>query len=48
MGAIHTTPTSAMEALTWLRPLELVVQSEMSSAGHCPWSLGRWFYLDPN
>jgi hypothetical protein len=47
MGAMCTTPTSAMEALTCLPPLELVVQSEVSSAAHRLWSLVCWSYLHP-
>jgi len=47
-GAMCTTPTNAMEALTCLPPLELVVLSEARSAGHCLWSLGCWSYLSPN
>ena len=33
-GAMHTTPTNAVEALICLPPLELVVQSEARSAAH--------------
>jgi hypothetical protein len=47
-GAMHTTPTNAVEALICLPPLELVVQSEMRSAAHHLWSLGSWSYLHPN
>ena len=47
-GAMHTTPSSAMEALTCLPPLELVVQSEASSVAHRLWSLGCWPYLHSN
>ena len=39
-GAMHTTPTNAVEALVCLPPLELVVQSEARSAAHRLWSLG--------
>jgi hypothetical protein len=34
MGAMHTAPTNAMEALICLPPLDLVVQSEARSAAH--------------
>jgi hypothetical protein len=47
-GAMHTTPTNAVEALICLPPLELVVQSEVRSAAHRLWSLGGWSYLHPN
>ena len=33
-GAMHTTPTMAVEALICLPPLQLVVQSEARSAAH--------------
>jgi len=46
--AIYTTPTGAMEALTGLAPLDLVLQGEARSAAHCLWSLGYWSYLHPN
>ena len=39
-GAMSTTPTSAVEALICLPPLDLVVQSEAISAAHRLWSLG--------
>jgi len=42
---ICTTPTGAVEALTGLPPLDLVIQGEVRSAAHCPWSLGCWSYL---
>jgi hypothetical protein len=44
-GAISTTPTSAMEALTCLPPLEILVSSEARLAVHCLWRLGYWSYL---
>jgi len=46
-GAMRTTPTNAVEALTCLPPLDLVVQSEAGSAAHRLWSLGYWSYLHP-
>jgi hypothetical protein len=46
--AIHTTPTGAMEALTGLPPLDLIIQGEARSAAYCLWSLGCWFYLNPS
>jgi hypothetical protein len=48
MGAMHTTPTNAMEALVGLPPLDLVVQGEARASAHCLWSLGSWSYLHPN
>ena len=48
MGAIRTTPTGAMEALTGLPPLDLVIQAEARSAAYRLWSLGCWSYLHPN
>jgi hypothetical protein len=48
MGAIHTTPTNAMEALVGLPPLDLVVQREARASAHRLWSLGNWSYLHPN
>jgi hypothetical protein len=48
MGAMHSTPTNAVEAFICLSPLELVVQSEVRSAAHCLWSMGSWSYLHPN
>ena len=45
---IRTTPTGAMEALTGLPPLDLVMQGEARSAAHRLWSLGCWSYLHPN
>jgi len=47
-GAICTTPTGAMEALTGLPLLDLLIQSEARSAAHCLWSLGCWSYLHPD
>ena len=47
-GAIGTTPTSAVEVLICLPPLDLVVQSEARSATHHLWSLGCWSYLHPS
>ena len=46
--AMRTAPTSAMEALTCLPPLELLVQSEARLAAHRLRSLGCWSYLHPN
>ena len=46
-GAMHTTPTNAVEALICLPPLELVVQSEARSTANRLWSLGCWSYLHP-
>jgi hypothetical protein len=46
-GAIHTTPTGAMEALVGLPPLDLVIQGEARLAAHRLWSLGGWSYLHP-
>jgi len=39
-GAIHTTPTGAMEAFTGLPLLDLVIQGEARSAAHCIWGVG--------
>jgi hypothetical protein len=47
-GTMRTTPTNAVEALICLPPLELVVQSEATSAAHRLWSLGGSSYLHPN
>jgi hypothetical protein len=47
-GAMRTTLTSALEVLTCLPPLDLVVQGEARSAAHRLWSLGCWSYLHPN
>ena len=44
-GAMCTTPTTTMEALICLPPLELVVQREARSTAHRLWSLGCWSYL---
>jgi hypothetical protein len=44
-GAMRTTPTSAMEALTCLPLLDLVVEGEARVAAHWLWSLGGWCYL---
>jgi hypothetical protein len=46
-GTMHTTPTGAMEALTGLPPLQLVIQGEARSAVYHLWSLGCWSYLHP-
>ena len=46
-GAIHTTPTGAMDALVVLPPLDLVIQGGARSAAHRLWSLGCWSYLHP-
>jgi hypothetical protein len=46
MEVICATPTGAMEALTGLPPLDLVIQGEARSvAVHGLWSLQRWSYL---
>jgi hypothetical protein len=47
-GALRTTPTSAVEALIGLPPLDLVVQSEARASAHRLWSLGSWSYLHPS
>ena len=47
-GAMHTTPTNAVEALVCLPPLELVVEREARSAAHRLWCLGCWSYLHSN
>jgi len=47
-GAMHTTPTNAVEALICFPPLDFVVQSEARSAVHRLWSLRCWSYLHPN
>jgi hypothetical protein len=39
---------SAMEALTYLPLLELVVEGEARAAVHRLWSLGGWSYLHPD
>ena len=44
-GAIHMTPTRAVEALVGLHPLDLVIQGEARSAAHHLLSLGCWSYL---
>jgi hypothetical protein len=46
-GAIRTTPTGVMKALTGLPPLDLVIQGEARPAAHHLWSLGCWSYLHP-
>jgi hypothetical protein len=46
-GATRTTPTGAMEALTGLPPLQLVIQGEVRWAVYHLWSLGCWSYLHP-
>jgi hypothetical protein len=48
MGALHTTQTSAMEALTCLPPLDLVVEDEARAAAHRLQRLGCWSYLHPD
>jgi hypothetical protein len=48
MGAMRITPTSAMEALVGLPPLDLVIQGEARASAHHLWSLGSWSYLHPN
>jgi len=47
-GPMCTTPTGAMEALTGLTPMDLVIQSKARSAAHSPWSLRYWSYLQPS
>jgi len=47
-GEIRTTPTGAMEALTGLLLLDLVIQVKARSAAHHLWNLGCWSYLHPN
>ena len=47
-GAICTTSTGAIEALTGLPLLDLLIQSEVRSAIHRLWSLGYWSYLQPD
>jgi hypothetical protein len=47
-GAIHTTPTGAIEALAGLSLLDLMIQEEANSAAHRLWSLGCWSYLHPS
>jgi len=46
-GEIRVTPTDAIEALTGLPPLDLVIQGEARSVVHRLWSLGCWSYLHP-
>jgi len=41
-GEIHTIPTGAMEALTGMPLLDLVIQVKARSAVHHIWSLGCW------
>ena len=41
-------PTGAMEGLTGLPLLDLLIQSEVRSAAHRLWSLGCWSYLHPD
>jgi len=45
VGAIHRTPTGAIEALDDLPPLDLLIQGDMTSAVYRLWSLGGWSYL---
>ena len=45
--SIRSTSTGAMEALTELPPLDLVIQCGARSAKQCLWSLGCWSYLHP-
>ena len=47
-GTVRTAPTGVMEALTWIPPLDLVVQGEARSAAHRLWSLGFRSYLQTN
>jgi hypothetical protein len=42
---MRTTPTSALEVLTCLPPLDLVVQGEARSTAHRLWNVGCWSYL---
>ena len=44
---MRTSP-SALEVLTCLPPLDLVVQGKVRTAAHRLWSLGCWSYLHPN
>jgi hypothetical protein len=44
-GVICTTPTGALEALSGLPPLDLVIQGEARSSVHHLWSLGCWSYF---
>jgi hypothetical protein len=46
-GVIHMTPTGAIEALSGLPLLDLVIQDEARSGAHRLWSLGCWSYLHP-
>jgi len=46
--AMRIIPSNAVEALIWLPPLELVVQSEARSAARRLLSLGLSSYLQPN
>ena len=46
-GAIRVTPTGAIQALTGLPLLDLVIQVEVRSVAHHLWSLGCWSYLHP-
>jgi len=46
-GAFRTTPTSVMEVLVGLPPLDLVIQGEVRSVAHRLWGLGCWSYLHP-
>jgi len=47
-GAICTSPTGTMEALTGLPLLDLLIQGEVRSAAHRLWSLGCWSYFHPS
>jgi hypothetical protein len=46
-GSMRTTPTSALEALVCLPPMELIIQREANLAAHRLWSLGNWFTSIP-
>jgi hypothetical protein len=41
-GAMRLTPPSAIEVITCLLPLDLVVEGEARAAAHRLWSLGCW------
>jgi hypothetical protein len=47
-GSMRTTPTSALDILTCLPSLDLVVQGKVRAAVHQLWSLGCWSYLHSN
>ena len=47
-GAMRITAAGAMDALTFLPPLNVAVEGETRSTAHQLWSLGCWFHLHPN